>query len=152
MANLRGNLVNLAAPETIQRETGNDRMPAEAMLKAWPRGGEDHDPVVARRIQAHFDQFERRWIDPVHVLDHPQNRLLQRKSSQLPDQGCERLAALSRRRQIELCIASLRLQPQHCCHKGNRIRVFTSHGGQQGFELVQRLVVAVIAGDRGSLT
>ncbi len=89
------------AAEPIQRQPGDDRMAAKGCDKGRARGDQHENPGALDAIEREFDQLQRRRVDPVSILNHPEHRLAAGQSGKLVDQHGKRTAAALFRRQLQ---------------------------------------------------
>ena len=111
----------LLAPEPVERQPGNDGVAAEAVREGRPGGEQDQDSGVAHAVERQLDQLQRRRVDPVGVLDHPQDRPLAGEADHLVDQAGEGPSAPLLRRQRQLAAAGRAVEAEQHRHQGRRL-------------------------------
>ena len=83
------------------------RVRYQTRLVVGPARQQHEHPGGGDPIQAKLDQLERRWIDPMHVLDQHQHRLPGGEGCQLLDEGSECAVAQRLRAEVEWAIAGI---------------------------------------------
>ena len=82
----------LALRQPVERQHGDVRLPGPGRLKFRTEGDDEKDRQGLQALDGQRQQFERRWIGPMHVLEQHQHRPAPRQRLQLLDQRRENLA------------------------------------------------------------
>src|ERR1700747_484717 len=80
-------------------------MAAKGSNESRTRRNQYEDPYIQDPIKREFDQFQRRRVDPVRVLDNPKHGLAGGKTCQLVEKNRERSIAPLLGRQIKRAVA-----------------------------------------------
>ncbi len=100
--------------QPVQRQPRHHRVAGEGGDEGRAGGDQQEDAGALHAIERELDQLQRRRVDPVRVLDHPQHWLLAGEPGELADEGGQRLVAALRRRQRQRAVARLAVQTHEC--------------------------------------
>ena len=140
------------ATKPVQCQPRDDRMAPEGRDKGRACGDQHEHTRALDAIQREFDQLQRRRIDPMRVLDHPQHRLTAGKPCQLVDEDGKRAVAALLRGQGERAVARSSLEPNERRHQRGNLADIAGGLGQQRLQPVQAALRRVVLGKAGGVS
>ena len=115
-----GHRLDGSPAEPVEDQAGDVGMARQIWLAVWPAGQEHEDTPILNSVQHQVHKFERRGINPVHVLEDYQRRPASSEALHQVDQRCESPAAANLWREFSRAVALFIRNAQQVCDQRAR--------------------------------